>query len=191
MKKCDIDLISNKLSVLINQPLCSVSRGGGSIFIGFGELVEKDCWYLTEDKKAALKKQLVGKYALHIECGSRFICGDEIIIAKRDMFMPNSEIYNQPDFDWDNFNWDVKGNNYFDELAKQYLSTDSYGFIVNKITVNMFGDLKICFENKFVLELFADISGGEECWRFFEADSEGHLVVSGQGIERDESEAEN
>ena len=186
MKKQDLDFIQEKLNILLGQPLRSICRGGGSIFIGFGEPVEKDSAYFTEDGKATVRKTMSDKYALHIECGSRFICGDEIIFAKRDMFLPSTSIENQPAFDWDTFEWDARGNNLFDEKANHYLGDKSFDFIVKRIIPNQWGDLKICFENDFVLEIFSDVSENEECWRFFAVNStDDHLVVTAQGIEKE------
>lgn len=185
MNRKDIKFIQEWLSVLINQPIRTVSRGGGSIFISFGELIEKDAWNRDkEGKKINERKIFTGKYALHIECNSRFTCGDQVVMAKYDVYQPTSEQEKKEDFDWDNFDWDIKGGNRYDELSSKYFSTDSPEFIVNKILVNRLGDLKIKFTNDFVLEVIIDTSDNHECWRFFEVHSEcNHLVISGQGIE--------
>jgi len=185
MNKQDIKFIQEKLSVIINQPLRSVSRGGGSIFVDFGELIEKDSWDLDEYGEVVnAGKIIVGKYALHIECCSRFICGDKVVMGKRDIYWPTSEQEKDADFDWDNHDWDIKGNNRYDELAAQYFSEDSPKFIVEKILVNNVGDLKIYLTNDFVLEIFADSTDDDEYWRFFELGNKDqeHLVVTGQGI---------
>lgn len=183
MDKNIADLVNKNLFVLIGQPLCSINRGGGSIFINFGKLIGKNSAYFTEDGKAAVRKTLAGRYALHIESSSRLICGDEIIFAKRDMFLPNSQIESQENFDWNTFEWDTKGCNLFDEKIKNLLEDKDSNFVVSKVRVNLFGDLKIHFENGFSLEVFNDISGFEECWRFFEINSDIHFVVSSQGLE--------
>lgn len=188
MNKQDIDLINNKLSVLRKKPLRYVNRGGGSIFMGFGELVEKNSAYFTKEGTATTRKKMVSKFALHMECSLRFTCGNDIIVAKSDMFLPSAITEKNPDFDWDNFDWDIKGNNKFDEIVNYYFSKEPLDFIVSSTEVSKFGDLKIIFENDFILEVFADVSGSEECWRFFEVGSEKHVVVSSQGLENDACE---
>jgi len=186
MNRQDIKFIQEKLSIILHQPLRYVIRGGGSIFISFGELIEKDTWDRDENgNKVNERKILIGKYNLHIECNSRFICGDKVIMGKWDVYQPTSEQEKNQDFDWNTFDWDIKGNNRYDELSSRYFSEDSPEFLVEKITVNKFGDLKIHLTNYFVLEIFIESSSNDECWRFFESGNSDkpHLVVSGQGIE--------
>ena len=192
MNKQDVNIINDTLSVLANRPLRRIGRGGASIFISFGELVETDCFYrdeygktaIDENGKPLLKKRMVGKYKLHIESFSRFICGDSVVIGKSDIFEQTEAIEGSPDFNWDDFDWDVKGNNRFDELTSRHFGEDDHDFIVNKIMVNKLGDIKIYFANSFVLEVINDVSSDREAWRFFEANSDYHLVVTGNGIER-------
>jgi hypothetical protein len=126
VNKQDIKYIQEKLSVLVDQPLRHISRGGGSIFIGFGELVKHDAMYFTESGKASRKKEMISRYALHIECSSRFVCGDKIVMAKYEVYQPTSEQTANADFDWDSFNWDVRGGNRYDELVSKYF-TAIYG----------------------------------------------------------------
>lgn len=169
--------------------------GGGSIFIGFGELIEKNAMSFNKDGKlvrnedgeVSERKIMVGKYQLHIECNSRFVCGDRVVLAKYDLYSPTSQEAKNVDFDWDEFDWDVKGGNHFDELAANYFKPDlSEKFIVEKILVNKFGDLKISFTNGFALDVIIDTSLNDECWRFFEyGNIETHLIITGQGIDND------
>ncbi|MEG1442034.1 MAG: hypothetical protein RSC29_05170, partial [Oscillospiraceae bacterium] len=102
-----IKSIQERFSVLINQPLQHISRGGGSIFVEFGDLIEKNSLYRTDDGKATIKKELAGKYALHVECNSRFVLGNKVILGKYDLYKPTSEKAKTPDFDWDSFDWDI------------------------------------------------------------------------------------
>jgi hypothetical protein len=59
--------------------------------------------------------------------------------------------------------------------------------MVEKVSVNKFGDLKITLTNDFALDVFMDYSEGE-CWRFFDMSvrDQAHLVILGQGIEQAE-----
>ena len=199
MKRKDIEIIRDKLSILLGQPLRDVFRfGGASLHFGFGDMLEDDCFYkdecgkLARDESGKLlkRKKLRPKYSLHSQCGMRMTCGNEILFAKADIFLPNTKLMKKADiendgvFDWDAFDWDVVGANYFDEMIEKYIGDDPFEFVVKKIDVSKFGDLKISFENGFILELFVDGSGGEEIWRFFDVFSEKrHLVVLGDGIE--------
>lgn len=194
MKKKDMDLIQEKIGVLIGQPLREIYRfAGASTHFGFGEMVETDVFERDEsnklvkgdDGKYVKTKGLRPKFALRNECCMRMTCGDEIVFAKHDIFLPNSALLNQSNFDWDSFDWKVFGGNYFDEMVEKYLGKEPFGFVVKKISVSKFGDLTIKFENEFSLELFADSSGRDENWRFFDMNPHTpHLVVLGDGIEK-------
>lgn len=183
MIQSHIDEIKEKLSVLCNQKLEHFIRASSVADIGFGELIEKNIRAFDENKNIITKTITVPKYSLHIDCNFRLVCGNEIIVARGDIFQPSNKIVADPDFIYEEFNWDIIGNNRFDEIIKQYFIDGNMVFTVKKIVVNKFGDLKIYFENNFLLEVSSDISGNEECYRFFEQKSENHLVVSGIGIE--------
>ena len=81
-------------------------------------------------------------------------------------------------------NWDVQGNNLFDEKVQPLFPEGS------QITVTAAGlsgncDLTITFSNGSCLESFVNASSQEECWRLFMPDLEhGDLVVTGVGMER-------
>ncbi len=183
MKKTEIQAMKEKLSILIDKPLQSVSRAGGSILIHFGELIDKEVRKKNQNSEGFVKKTIsIGKLALHIECNSRFICGDSVFLGKYDMYQPSSEVEKKLDFDWNNFDWDVKGKNKFDEITSSLFDDTSVKFIVKKIEINKLGDIKIHLTNNFVLEIIIDTSLDIECWRFFELNTDNHLVVGGRGI---------
>ena len=187
MNKLELSYTTETLSVLLKQPLNTIFRVGSSICLDFGELVEKRSAYLTTGKKVAYRNEQHGKYALHIECNSRLKCGEEIVLAKRDVFLPNTKINNNPAFSWETFAWDIYGNNYFDEQVNRYLGDGPYLFIVKSISISRLGDMEIEFENGFVFEIFNNVSGNNESWRFFVVDDlSEHLVICGNGIEKQE-----
>lgn len=186
MIQSHVDKIKETLAILNGKKLGYFMRAGSMGDLGFGELIEKNTRAFDENKKIVTKTVLIPKYTLHIECGFRLVCGNEIIVARGDMYQPSNQMLANPDFLYDEFNWDVKGNNRFDEITRKYFTDGNMEFNVKKIVVNKFGDLKIYFDNHFLLEVSSDISGNEECYRFFEQKSDYHLVVTGIGI--DESE---
>jgi len=183
MNRKDITYLQEKLSVLIGQPLQNISRVGGTVFIEIGSIIEKKSLYRNKDGYADVKKEKSGKYVLHIECNSRFSLGNRIIIGKYDMYKPTIEMKKELGFDEESFEWDVLGNNCFDKNVKTFFNNFSH-YIVNKIIINKFGDLKILFTNYFIFEIFIDTSGSDECWRFIDAENINikHIVVSGNGF---------
>jgi len=192
MTKREILYIEETLSVLIGQPMHSLERIGPNLAANFGELIEIDTIKLGEDRRPVRDKngrgiptkRMEGKHVLESLCSSRFTCGDDIVFAKSDMFLPNDEIANRPDFVWDTFEWHVYGNNYFDRIVAKHFNGDFSNYIVKSVKANKFGDLTIEFENSFVLELFADGSGYSENWSFGEINSSKPLIaVTGNGID--------
>lgn len=184
IKKKQEAAIVNKLSVLNDQKLKSISRAGTMVSLGFGNLVKNKVVQKTEEGKFITKEVFVPQYALHIDCSFRINCGNSIMMSQRDMFCPNSEMIKSANFNDDEFEWDVVGNNSFDEKAQKHFIDTSLDFIVTKININSCGDLKILLTNDFSIEIFVDSSENEECWRFFEVGNADctHLVVSGDGL---------
>jgi len=192
MTKQETKHIEDILSIIVGQPMRSFARAGSMVIADFGELVEIDTGKRDENGRPIqddngrriTQANLRGRYGLDISCSMRFTCGDEIIFAQSDIFLPNDEIANRPHFNWDAFEWHVYGNNYFDRKIARHFNGEFSDYIVKSVKVNKFGDLTIAFENDFVLELFVDGSGYSENWRFGEINSTKPLIaVNGNGID--------
>lgn len=188
MDKRDIQYISEALTVLKNQKLPRVIRAATLAEFQFGDYIEKEFNHYEKGKIMSTNRRMVPKLQLHVDCCFRLICGDTIILSRGDIFEPTSVMENDPDFDWDQFDWDIIGNNRFDEMVERYFTNEENDFIVEDIKVSPLGDLQIDFTNGFILEVFTDISGADECWRFFELGSDIHTVITGQGLDDDEDE---
>ena len=95
------------------------------------------------------------------------------------MFRPNSQM-NNGNYNDNDFEWDVEGNNKFDESKNFLCDTD---LLVEDIIINETGDLKIVLSNDFCIEVYIDTNEDEECWRFFEVGNseKPHIVITGQG----------
>ena len=122
-------------------------------------------------------------YALHIQSGFRIRTKEKILVANLDMLEPTLEIKKQSDFDWEKYDWEKKGNNYFDEWVN-YFRKECRNGIVEKINISDFGDLTIFIDNGMIIEVFLN-SSTNECWRFFERGADKHLIITGSGIEKD------
>lgn len=191
MNNNDIKIIIQELEKLKGEYLHRITRAGSMVMFQLGEFIEKDFHSYAKGEIISTETKLVPKYALHIDCCFRLSCAGEMIIAKCDLYQPHSKLENKPDFDFEQFDWDVQGSNRFDELIYKYFSEGKpVNFKVKKIEAYKLGDLKIYFENGFLLEAIIDISGNEECWRFFEVgNKDNHLVVNGRGIEKYEDKS--
>ena len=198
MTKHEIKYIQDRMAVLEGQQLIRVVRCGSMATFCFGPMIETMGYkrnaqkQLERDEEGNFKKVpiLAPKHALHVECNFRVSCDSHVILAKGDLYELKDELANDPNFEPDEFDYDIVGNNRFEDLAKKYFSDEGMEFFVEQISVNKLGDLEIALTHDFVLEIRIDISGSEECWRFFDEDVENspdlkHLVVLGNGIEEE------
>lgn len=185
MKKEDIDFITQKVHVLHNEKLQKVLRAGTMAMFQFGEYVEHEFYQYSKGKIISSEKVLVPKLNLHADCFFRLSDGEQIILSRGDIFEPADKISQEKDFDYSNFNWaNSYGNNRFEEIVCKYFGEEIFDFTVKDIFVSKLGDIKISFTNNYSLEVFPDISGDEECWRFFEIGSKDHTIVNGKGLEK-------
>ncbi len=112
----------------------------------------------------------------HFNISVSFISANlNIIIAKTTMQAKH-------DFDWDTYNWDIKGNNCYDSWIQEFRK-GSHDGVVKNITVSALGDLTIETDSGMVIEVFVN-TAVNECWRFFERNSDEHFIMNGNGIEK-------
>ncbi len=155
---------------LVGKSVCKIGRAAAMCWIHFG-------WPMEIELLG--RKRILGEFALDLDCPWRIRnSSGGIELGSADMFVPTSRHVLDEDF-----NWDVQGNNLFDEKAKLLFPEGS------QITVTAVGlsgncDLTITFSNGLCLESFVNASSQEECWRLFMPCLEhGDLVVTGVGIE--------
>ncbi|TDL82901.1 hypothetical protein [Peribacillus frigoritolerans] len=147
-------------------------RSSNLFWLVFGEIVQIIRIGKTEE---------TAEYALHIQCSWRIILENKIVVAFRDFYSPKSE--------WDilngNFDWDIQGNNRFDERIKSLLNHELF---IERIIADDIGGFAPILSNGYKLSAFPDSSeddGVSEHWRFFNRhENSPHFVVSGDGIER-------
>ena len=192
MDKKQIDILNQELGVLIDVPLYSVTRSADALCLSLGNLIK--CQGVIRDEHGKLVTAEVERsmLALEISCCYRIVCGNEILLAKNDLYQPALAVQEQ----WalesieeipEDFDCEAIGNNRLDDRMKQLFS-DCKDIYVSSIKINQFGDLKISFSNGFILSSTSDVSGEEECWRFFRRDTNQHIVVTGTGLEIDEAD---
>jgi len=169
------DEIISELNKLIGLKFQYGGRASNLFWLGFGEMITV---------KRLRETNELAEYALHIQCSWRITKSNKILVASRDLYSPNSE--------WDeeneDFDWDVQGNNRFDERIKSLMEDVKETLDVRKIESDEVGGLKVFFTENYVLEIFPDISDEDEYsefWRFINfRDKSPHFVVKGFGIER-------
>lgn len=168
------DKINSQLGGLVGKKLPSAGRASNLFWIGFGEMI-------TITRRG--KTEQTAEYFLHIQCSWRITQQNKILIASRDFYTPSSQ-YIEVDEDFD---WDIEGNNRFDERIKSFIQDTKDRLIVERIDSDEIGGLKVFLSESHVLEVFPDSSEDDEYsefWRFFtRKDDSPHFVVTGNGIE--------
>lgn len=121
------------------------------------------------------------EYALHLQTSFRVTSDEKIVFAGADIFQPSKMIQSSGEIDLETFEWDVQGNNRYDENVKLFIEEYSYNLKVNEVLMNQWGDLSIQLSENIKIEVFINMSE-EECWRFFKRHSGYHLVIGAEGI---------
>lgn len=120
------------------------------------------------------------EFVLDMQCAFRFVKSNVILCSNLDIYSPKNEYLNNPSFNYETFNWDVQGENYFDE----WICKDENKMINSKVVdffLSDYGDLHLKFDNDIGLMIFNNSLS--ECWRFFERQSSKHLVINGNSLE--------
>lgn len=160
------------LDRIIGKPICAIGRVSNMLCLGIGENIK-----VVNQKGREVEKST---YALHIQSQWRIInsAKKEILLASLDMYSPRTDMDFHNDFDWDS-----KGNNLFDEKSQIWLK-EKMPIYIKKYKVDQWGDLVLFFSNGERLQTFNSASADSECWRLFMPKSdELHLVVNGLKIE--------
>lgn len=162
MKKDDLEFLKNRMQIL-NGAICK-KIGRSCNLIWFHFLVVDELFFIN------------------VQSALRFTKNGNILCANLDMYEPKAELLNNPSFSYKIFDWDVQGENYFDEWVRTE-GQQLINAVVKQISVSGFGDLRISFDNDIQLEVFNNSL--TECWRCFEDDAdEHHTVVLGNELEK-------
>jgi hypothetical protein len=166
--------IKSQVGKLVGLKLQYAGRASNLFWLGFGDIVQIIRRGRTEE---------TAEYALHIQCSWRITLGNKIVVASRDFYSPNSQ--------WDekneDFDWDIQGNNRFDERIKTF-TKDNGQIEVLQIDSDEVGGLKVTLSGGYKLEVFPDSSEDDEQsehWRFFNRkENNPHFIVTGNRIEK-------
>ncbi|NHC43059.1 hypothetical protein G6549_24490 [Bacillus sp. MM2020_1] len=168
------EVIISELGKLVGLKLQYAGRASNLFWLGFGDIVEIIRRGRTEE---------TAEHALHIQCSWRISLGKKIVVASRDFYSPSSEW----DGDNEDFDWDIKGNNRFDERIKTFIK-DNGQIKVLQIDSDEVGGLNVFLSGGYKLEVFPDSSEDDEQsehWSFFNRKENSlHFIVTGNGIEK-------
>lgn len=168
------EVIISELGKLMGLKLQDAGRASNLFWLGFGDIIQ-----IVRRGKI----QESAEYALHIQCSWRITLNNKIVVASRDFYSPSSE-WNG---DIEKFDWDIQGNNRFDERIKTFMKANGQ-LTVLQIASDEVGGLKVFLSDGYTLEAFPDSSEDDEQsehWRFFNRkDNSPHFVATGMGIEK-------
>lgn len=160
MNKSDLECIKKNIQNLQSCICMNIGRSSNLIWIEF----KKNNKY----------------FVLDIQSAFRFVKNKNILCSNLEIYSPKKQDLNNKSFDYENFNWDVQGENFFDEWIKTEGSV-LLNSVVNEFNISCYGDLKIKFDNNIIREIFNNSLS--ECWRFFERNSQTYLVANGNNVE--------
>ncbi|AYE53337.1 hypothetical protein OEA_26940 (plasmid) [Priestia megaterium NCT-2] len=168
--------IKLQLESLVGSKLTNIGRASNLFWLELGERLS----VVRRGRTIELSK-----YALNIQCSWRITRGNKIVVASRDFYSLSS--------DWneikEDFDWDVQGNNKFDEKVEYLVKSIKEPLTVEKIDSDEIGGLKVFLSKDFTLNVFPDSSEDDEYsefWRFFTRGKDSfHFVVTGNGIEKE------
>ena len=165
-----------KIGCLVGERVNYIGRAANMLDLEFGE----DAVMITRRGP-----HTVGTYILHVQCPWRIINVEKrgMYLGSMDFYAPSTQVKADKNFRYETFDWDVRGQNLFDERAPQWFA-GLEGVTVTEAKMYRFGDARIKLSNGDWIEIFATESADRECWRFFQCGQD-HLVVnSGTGVQR-------
>lgn len=170
------EAIRSQTGKLIGLNLRYAGRASNLFWLGFGEMISVTRRGKTEE---------LAEYALNIQCSWRITKDNKILVGSRDFYSPRTG-WNEEN---DDFDWDVQGNNRFDERIESFIENAKEHVTVERVEPDEVGGLKIFLSQGYLLEVFPDTSEDDEYsefWRFFNRrENSPHFVVTGNGIENE------
>jgi hypothetical protein len=170
------EAIRSQIGKLIGLNLRYAGRASNLFWLGFGEMISVTRRGKTEE---------LAEYALNIQCSWRITKDNKILVGSRDFYSPRTG-WNEEN---DDFDWDVQGNNRFDERIESFIENAKEHVTVERVEPDEVGGLKIFLSQGYLLEVFPDTSEDDEYsefWRFFNRrENSPHFVVTGNGIENE------
>lgn len=157
----------DEIKILIGKKIRKIGRSGNMVWILIGNEIMQDN-----------QKRRKYEYALHLQCPWRIeeMGKKEILVADDDIYSPKKDV------EWSNdFNWDIQGNNAFDEKVTELFNNREY--TICDCSQSCFNELEIkCIEG-IRLVTFLNSSSNLENWRLLDNVNRKHIVCVDGKIE--------
>ena len=122
---------------------------------------------------------IIPEYRFHIQTSWRFVKGNEILLASRDIYLPQNEELDDGSYDYEEQSTqkEITATSSIFDVAMHDFDKYFENAIVQGFDISPLGDLRIEFTNGVYFETFTPSSRKCEEWRFLPPGEEDHLVV--------------
>ena len=152
---------------IIGSKFNSIFRCVDMLCLNLGNSVKDDEGYI------------VPEYSFHVQTSWRFVKGNEIILASRDIFLPYDESLDNGYYDYEeqSAQEEVTATSCIFDVVMQDFEKYFQNATVKSFDISPFGDLRIDFTNGVYFETFTPSARKCEEWRFLPLGDEDHFVV--------------
>ena len=150
----------------------------GAKFHSIRRVVDMLCFNLGNGVKDD-EGHTYAEYALHIQTSWRFVKDDVILLASRDIYLPQDEALDNGDYDFDEQSTqkEITATSSIFDVAMHNFEKHFENATVKSFDISPLGDLRIDFTNGVYFETFTPSARKCEEWRFLPPGKEDHFVV--------------
>ena len=150
----------------------------GAKFHSIRRVVDMLCFNLGNEIKDD-EGRTYAEYALHIQTSWRFVKDDVILLASRDIYLPQDEALDNGDYDFDEQSTqkEITATSSIFDVAMHDFEKHFENATVKSFDISPLGDLRINFTNGVYFETFTPSARKCEEWRFLPPGEEDHFVI--------------
>jgi len=155
-----------------------VKRIIGAKFHSIRRVVDMLCFNLGNEVKDD-EGHTYAEYALHIQTSWRFVKDDVILLASRDIYLPQDEALDNGDYDFDEQSTqkEITATSSIFDVAMHDFEKHFENATAKSFDISPLGDLRINFTNGVYFETFTPSARKCEEWRFLPPGKEDHFVI--------------
>ena len=150
----------------------------GSKFNSIFRCVDMLCFNLGNDTQDE-KGDIYPEYSFHVQTSWRFVKRNEILLASRDIYLPQDEALDNGYYDYDEQSTqkEITATSSIFDVAMHNFKKHFENATVKSFDISPLGDLRIDFTNGVYFETFTPSARKCEEWRFLPPGEEDHFVV--------------
>lgn len=150
----------------------------GSKFNSIFRCLDMLCFNLGNDLQDA-EGDIIPEYSFHVQTSWRFIKGNEILLASRDIFLPYDESLENAYYDYEEQSTqeEITPTSSIFDVVMHGFGKYFENATVKSFEVSPFGDLRIDFTNGVYFETFTPSARKCEEWRFLPPGEEEHIII--------------